>query len=271
MTRPNYELWVHEINENDGLLLGGKRYPVELVEYDDRSSSEEAVRAIERLVTQDKVDILLAPWSTAINLAVGPQFHRYGFPQITSTSITDRQPDLARRWPLSFLLMGTATSYVQSVADVLVEAREAGQIGAAVLTGALVYALLTHTRVGAALRAVAVDPAGAQLVGIDTRWAADIAYGLGGAIGALGGVLVSTYLTFTAEMGVVFTMKALIVVIMAGAGHVPGALIAGLMLGIVEAFVAAYLDPGLTVAVIYAVFLATLIVRPAGIFGNVAR
>lgn len=106
MTRPNYQLWVHEINENGGLLLGGKLYPVELVEYDDRSSSEEAVRAIERLVTQD-----------------------YGFSQNTSTSITDRQPDLAGRWPLSFLLMGTATSYVQSLVDVLVEAREAGQIG----------------------------------------------------------------------------------------------------------------------------------------------
>ncbi len=106
MTRPNYQLWVHEINENGGLLLGGKLYPVELVEYDDRSNSEEAVRAIERLVTQD-----------------------YGFSQNTSTSITDRQPDLAGRWPLSFLLMGTATSYVQSLVDVLVEAREAGQIG----------------------------------------------------------------------------------------------------------------------------------------------
>lgn len=60
-TLPNYKLWVHELNEKGGLLVGDKRYPVEVIEYDDRSSSEEAVRAVERLITQDKVDILLAP------------------------------------------------------------------------------------------------------------------------------------------------------------------------------------------------------------------
>ncbi|GGE11513.1 amino acid/amide ABC transporter membrane protein 1, HAAT family [Gemmobacter megaterium] len=142
---------------------------------------------------------------------------------------------------------------------------------AAVLVGALAYGLLMRTRTGMALRAVAVDPVGARLVGIDVTWAAGLAFGLGGAIAALGGVLISTYMTFTAEMGVVFTMKALIVVIMAGVGHVMGALIAGLALGLIEAFVAAYLDPGLTVAVIYAVFLLTLLMRPSGIFGKAAR
>lgn len=142
---------------------------------------------------------------------------------------------------------------------------------AAVLVGALAYWLLMRTRTGMALRAVAVDPVGAGLVGIDVTWAAGLAFALGGAIAALGGVLISTYMTFTAEMGVVFTMKALIVVIMAGVGHVMGALITGLALGLVEAFVAAYLDPGLTVAVIYAVFLLALLLRPAGLFGRVAR
>lgn len=128
MTKPNYEFWVHEINKAGGLLLGGKRYPVELIVYDDRSISEEAVRAVERLVTQDKVDIVLPPWGTALNLAVGPLFNKYGFPQVTSTSITDRQPDLAKRWPMSFLLTGTATSYAESLVEVLVEAREQGKI-----------------------------------------------------------------------------------------------------------------------------------------------
>ena len=137
--------------------------------------------------------------------------------------------------------------------------------------GALAFAFLMRTRTGMALRAVAVDPVGAQLVGIDVKWAAGLAFAIGGAIAALGGVLISTYMTFTAEMGVVFTMKALIVVIMAGVGHVVGALLVGLALGLIEAFVAAYLDPGLTVAVIYAVFLLALIVRPVGIFGRAVR
>ncbi|MRX50385.1 branched-chain amino acid ABC transporter permease [Paracoccus sp. S-4012] len=142
---------------------------------------------------------------------------------------------------------------------------------AAVLVGVLAYWLLMRTRTGTALRAVAVDPVGARLVGIDVTWAAGLAFAIGGGIAALCGVLISTYMTFTAEMGVVFTMKALIVVIMAGVGHITGALVVGLAFGLIEAFVAAYLDPGLTIAVVYGVFLIALLVRPAGIFGKVAR
>lgn len=157
------------------------------------------------------------------------------------------------------------------ILDATVALNRLVSFGAALVVGAISYWLLMRTRTGMALRAVAVDPVGARLVGIDVTWAAGLAYGLGGAIAALGGVLISTYMTFTAEMGVAFTMKALIVVIMAGVGHILGALLAGLALGLIEAFVAAYLDPGLTVAVIYAAFLLALILRPQGIFGRVTR
>ena len=63
---------------------------------------------------------------------------------------------------------------------------------------------------------------------------AAFAFALGGALVAAGGVLVSMFLTFNASMGVVFTMKALIVVIMGGVGNIMGALVAGLLLGVVE-------------------------------------
>jgi branched-chain amino acid transport system substrate-binding protein len=60
-TLPNYQLWVKEVNAAGGIMLSGKRVPVEIVEYDDRSNSEEAVKAVERLATQDKVDFILPP------------------------------------------------------------------------------------------------------------------------------------------------------------------------------------------------------------------
>ena len=71
---PNYQLWVKEINAAGGIMLksAGKRVPIEVVEYDDRSNSEEAVRAIERLITQDKVDFVLPPWGTALTSRSGP-------------------------------------------------------------------------------------------------------------------------------------------------------------------------------------------------------
>lgn len=133
------------------------------------------------------------------------------------------------------------------------------------------WSFLMHTRSGTAMRAVAVDPVAAGLVAIDVRWAAAVAFALGGAIAATGGVLVSMFLTFNANIGVVFTMKALIVVIMGGVGNIGGALAAGLILGLAESFVATYVDPGLTIAVTYAIFLAVLLLRPNGLFGARAR
>jgi branched-chain amino acid transport system permease protein len=79
------------------------------------------------------------------------------------------------------------------------------------------------------------------------------------------------FTTFTATMGVVFTMKALIVIIMGGVGNIAGALAAGLMLGLAETAVARLVDPGLTIAVTYALFLMVLLWRPTGLFGRAAR
>lgn len=135
----------------------------------------------------------------------------------------------------------------------------------------LLYLVLMRTRIGTAVRAVAVNPAAAPLVGIDTRAYAGFVFALGGALVAGAGVLVSMFMTFNASMGVVFTMKALIVVIMGGVGNGLGALLAGLILGLAEALVAGFLDSGLTMAVNFALFLAILLLRPAGLLGRQAR
>jgi len=141
----------------------------------------------------------------------------------------------------------------------------------ALIVGGLLYLLLTRTRYGTALRAIAVNPVAAQLSGIDIASASALAFAGGGAIVGAGGVLISMFLTFSAASGVVFTMKALIVVIMGGVGNMMGALVAGLMLGIAETAVARLVDPGLTIAVTYALFLAALLWRPTGLFGRPAR
>ena len=141
----------------------------------------------------------------------------------------------------------------------------------ALVIGGGLYLLLTLTRWGTALRAVAVAPASAPLVGIDADRAARFAFALGGAMAACGGVVISMYQTFTASSGVIFTMKALIVVIMGGVGNLAGALSAGLILGLVETFVATYVSPGLTLAAVYLIFLCILLWRPAGLFGKARR
>lgn len=141
----------------------------------------------------------------------------------------------------------------------------------AAVIGMAVYFALTRTRAGTAVRALAVDANAARFVGIDVAALSGLAFAVGGGLVAGGGVLVSMFLTFNAAMGVVFTMKALVVVIMGGIGNVMGTLIAGLLLGLVETTVARLVDPGLTLAATYALFLLVLLVRPSGLFGSAAK
>src|SRR5690606_31069703 len=139
---------------------------------------------------------------------------------------------------------------------------------AAVIIAAILYYFLYRTRLGTAVRAVAVDPNSANLLAIDVAKVAAVTFALGGALTACGGALLSTFYTFNASMGVTFTMKALIIVIMGGVGDVRGAVVAALILGIAETLVATYIDPGLTLAATYTLFILILLVRPQGIFGR---
>lgn len=138
----------------------------------------------------------------------------------------------------------------------------------AVVISLVLFLWLNRSRAGTAVRAVAVNPASARLVGIDVEKISALAFALGGAVSAVAGVLISTFITLDASVGVIFTMKALIIVIMGGVGDVRGAIIAALILGLVETAVATLVDPGLTLAAAYFIFLLVLLFRPQGLFGK---
>jgi branched-chain amino acid transport system permease protein len=138
-------------------------------------------------------------------------------------------------------------------------------LGACVIAGVLFY-VLRHTRFGAALRAITIDPIAAGLVGIDVRRYSGLAFAVGGALAAASGMLVSTFISFSATIGVEYTLKALIVVIMAGVGRVTGTLAAGVLLGVVEALGGYLIDPALTIAINFGLFMLILLLRPTGLF-----
>ncbi len=139
---------------------------------------------------------------------------------------------------------------------------------AAATIGAALYIWLNRTYAGTAVRAVSVDTEAAGLVGINVDRISALAFALGGAVTAVGGTLISTFITLDASIGVIFTMKALIIIIMGGVGDIRGAIIAALILGLVETTVATVIDPGLTLAAAYVIFLAVLLFRPQGLFGR---
>jgi branched-chain amino acid transport system permease protein len=136
----------------------------------------------------------------------------------------------------------------------------------ACLFALILFLVLRYTRVGAALRAITIDPVAAGLMGIDVRKYSALAFAAGGALAAASGMLVSTFISFSATTGVGYTLKALIVVIMAGVGRVTGTLAAGLLLGVVESMGGYLIDPALTIAINFALFMLVLLLRPTGLF-----
>ena len=137
-------------------------------------------------------------------------------------------------------------------------------VASAVLCAAL-YLWLHKTRAGLALRAVSVNPSASGLVAINVARTSALAFALGGAVTAAGGGLLSMFLTFDVSLGVVFTLKALVIVILGGVGDIRGTIIASFILGFAETAVATLIDPGLTLAAAYVLFMIVLLVRPEGL------
>ncbi len=141
-------------------------------------------------------------------------------------------------------------------------------VATAVLVGGLI-ALMRGTRLGLALRAMAENPDAAGLMGIDTGRLAALVSFISGALAGAGGVLIG--LNFNAihpYMGEAMMLRGFVVIIVGGLGDIRGALIAGLLLGIVEVLTAGYVASGLKEAVAFAILVAVLWTRPVGLFGR---
>lgn len=138
-TLPNYQVWVKDVNDAGGIMLKsfGKKVKVEIVEYDDRSNSEEMIKAVERLATQDKVDFILPPWSTGLNLAVAPVLNKYGYPHLAVTANTNRAPELTKRWPNLSFWLGLPSEIVDGLVELMVKLRQDGKIGTKVALAAV--------------------------------------------------------------------------------------------------------------------------------------
>ena len=132
----------------------------------------------------------------------------------------------------------------------------------------LFYIFLRYSRMGKAIRASAQDPTTAGLMGVNIDNVLAICFGLGLAMAAWSGSLLSlVYQSITTSMGLEYTVYAMIVVVLGGLGSITGALAGGLILGFV-ATVVQYFKPSLVTIAFYAIFVILLIVRPKGLMGK---
>ncbi len=127
--------------------------------------------------------------------------------------------------------------------------------------------LITKTRTGKGLRAVAEDATTAQLLGIDTDRLIRLSFFLSGFLGGVAGSLIGLSFGLRFDFGVTFGLKGLAVIVLGGLGDIPGAVVGGLVLGLAEVLMPANLSAWKD-AVPFAVLLAALLLRPQGLLGR---
>jgi branched-chain amino acid transport system permease protein len=138
---------------------------------------------------------------------------------------------------------------------------------ALVLTAAL-HLLLTRTAIGSQLLAVSEDRNAAMLMGIRPDRMQALAWGLAGAGTGIAGALIATFYYISPSVGETLALVAFVVVSLGGFGSVPGALVAGLLIGVIQELSAYLLGPVYKDVVVYALFVAVLWIRPQGLFGK---
>ena len=137
----------------------------------------------------------------------------------------------------------------------------------AVVVAALLWALLALTDTGRAIRAVAREDLGARLVGIDVRHVFAVTFGLGCAcLAVAAGLLMPSYYV-NPRVGEAFVLIAFTIVVLGGMGSIPGAVIGGLAVGVVESLSGLFLGDSLGQIGVFLIFILVLLLRPAGLFG----
>jgi branched-chain amino acid transport system permease protein len=133
---------------------------------------------------------------------------------------------------------------------------------------ALAFVFLKRTRLGKAIRATSQSREVAMVCGVDVGRIHMITFGLASALAAAGGSLLAVIVAIQPEMGQVWTFKSFLVIVLGGAGNYPGALLGGMLLGLVEQLASLFLTTQLSEVVAYVLLVVVLLVRPTGLLGG---
>ena len=133
----------------------------------------------------------------------------------------------------------------------------------------LLTLFINKTKAGQAMLAVSEDKGAAQLMGINVDGTIALTFAIGSGLAAVAGVLLcSAYPSLTPYTGSMPGIKAFVAAVFGGIGSIPGALVGGILLGIIEIFGKAYISSQMADAIVFAVLIVVLLVKPAGLFGK---
>jgi len=116
-----YDMWVKEVNAKGGIYVKeyGKKLPVEIIRYDDKSDIGTVVKLVEKLILDDKVDLLLPPWSTAMNFAIAPIVTKYEYPVLGVTVDSMKIKEIAHTIPYFFLHLNQPPVKAEAIVPLL--------------------------------------------------------------------------------------------------------------------------------------------------------
>lgn len=141
----------------------------------------------------------------------------------------------------------------------------------AILATIGVFFILRNTLIGTALRATSEDAEASTLMGINPNWVNAVAFGIGIGLAAIaGGTLATTY-AFDPTYGFDFAIKALMALVLGGIGRVSGALLGGILLGLIESLGTYFIGAGWSQGICFGIFLLILTFMPYGLFGGTSR
>ena len=138
---------------------------------------------------------------------------------------------------------------------------------AAVASAAAIYLFLQKTRMGRAVRATSLDRDAASLQGINQYKIYNIAFGIGTALAGVAGVTLVPFYNIFPSVGVLFDIKCFIIVVLGGLGSIGGALLGGVIVGVIESVGPQFMTATWTEAIVYGLFLVFLFLKPSGLFG----
>jgi len=128
---------------------------------------------------------------------------------------------------------------------------------------------INKTRPGNAMRAVSEDRGAAQLMGVNVNGTIALTFAIGSGLAAIAGVLLcSTYSNLSSTTGAMPGIKAFVAAVFGGIGSIPGAMIGGVLIGIIEILGRAYISSQMADAIVFAVLIIVLVVKPTGILGK---
>jgi branched-chain amino acid transport system permease protein len=218
-----------------------------------------------------------------VAFAIGYVLHRTLFKRLRRTSPSlgaFEGVSMLASFGLQFIIMNIANivwntqtkayafmAYPVNLFGALFAANRLVTLGFAVLIGIVFYVFLVRTRMGKAIRAAAQDAPTASLMGVNINKVLALCFGLGALMASIGGLLVSMSYPVQTTMGMEYTIITMIVVAVGGMGSIPGSFIGGFLLGLIGSIVTK-IEPGLSLAAYYVLFMLLLWIRPKGIMGK---